>query len=114
KFHAFLQRERVPSGHTRDYAWTAPMPFNFGLVHVRTLAFFNRTDQQIAQSQLVATVFVVDPRYALIALLLAVVIAIWFLRRRKSRKQGSARLRIADPSRDTRQPTRERPAAIAR
>jgi hypothetical protein len=110
RLHPFAQRERVPSGHSRDYVWTSRMPFTFGFVHVQALAFFNKTDQQIAQSQATAATFVIDPRFAVAALIAAALAAVW-LRRRRPRPP---RLRAVDVTRDVRNKPVERPAATAR
>jgi hypothetical protein len=103
-FHPFVARQLVPSGHTRTFSWRPALPFVFGLVHVRALAFYNRTDQQIAQSEIQRTVFIIDPIFLVIALGLGLLVVIAVIRRRRRRARAARQraMKGREPSQEQR------------
>jgi len=98
-FHPFLKRRMLPAGLSRTYSWTAHVPFTFGPVRVRALAFFNASDQQVGASTKEATVFVIDPVFAAAIGGMLLAIALLFVRHRRRKPAAPAHRRPSEPVR---------------
>ncbi|GAC1477512.1 MAG: hypothetical protein NVS1B16_08590 [Pseudarthrobacter sp.] len=87
--HAYPGRYRLPSGRERTLTWQATVRGGIGPIRVKALAFYNRSDSEVAQVEASGTVWIIAPAYLEGSLLLLGMAVAFALLRARHRRRAS-------------------------